>query len=125
MPRIQSFIPSGNYKKMEDIIDELHKDGATRSEVNMSSIAAKLIDMGLILWEAKNKSKDEQETGRDETSDGNDYFREILKYAMKAEAYSRMNLQIRINPELITEDVSYEGIKKAIEENADTAVNGM
>lgn len=125
MPRIQSFIPSVNYKKMENIIDELHKDGATRSEANVSSIAAKLIDMGLILWEAQNKSKDEKETGEGEGADDNDFFREILKYAMKAESYSRMNLQLRINPELITEDVSYEGIKKAIEENADSVVKGM
>lgn len=124
MPRIQSHIPSVNYKKMESIIEELIKDGATRSEANISSIAAKLIDMGLILWEAQNKPKEEAQEGA-EVSDGVDHFREILKHTMMAEAYSRMNLQIRMNPELLTKEVSYEGLKKSIEANVDSAIEGM
>jgi hypothetical protein len=124
MPRIQSHIPSVNYKKMESIIEELINDGATRSEANISSIAAKLIDMGLILWEAQNKPKEEAQEGA-EVSDGVDHFREILKHTMMAEAYSRMNLQIRMNPELLTKEVSYEGLKKSIEANVDSAIEGM
>lgn len=126
MPRIQSHVPSVNYKKMESIIEELINDGATRSEANISSIAAKLIDMGLILWEAQNKPKDEDGEGSVSEKGEPDIealLRENLKGSFKSELYSQIFLQFLLNPDMTKQAGDYESIKrqihKAAEEMAD------
>lgn len=125
MPRIQSFVPSGNYKKMEDIIDELIKDGATRSEANISSIAAKLIDMGLILWEAQNKKDGNDDAGDEELSTAclaDESLKEILKGIYRTELFAQTVLQLVMDPSQVVGAGSYKEIKNKIHQNADSQV---
>lgn len=125
MPRIQSYVPASAYKRMEEIIEELLSDGADRGEANMSSLVARLVEMGIILWDAKKKEEPEQldSSGDDE---GNDhYMKEILRRAMRAESFSRMNLQIALMPEVTDTGMNYKQLKEAIENKVDEAVEGL
>lgn len=121
MPKIQSYVPAKTYKKMEEILDGLHQDGALRHEANISSIAAKLIDMGLILWEAQNKKKDETdgEGGKGSDVDSELFVRESLKGSYKIELYSQIFLQILLNPEMAKQAGDYESLKKQIHKAAE------
>lgn len=125
MPRIQSFVPSGNYKKIEDIVNDLLLDGATRSEANISSVAAKLIDMGLILWEAQNKKSSGDEDSGVENGNNNDEcesLKEIRKGVHRTEALAQALLQFVIDPSQLTPEVDYYAIKEQIQENADSDI---
>lgn len=125
MPRIQSFVPSGNYKKIEDIVNDLVQDGATRSEANISSVAAKLIDMGLILWEAQNKKSSGDEDIGVENGNNNDEREsliEIRKGIHRTEAFAQTLLQFVIDPSKLTSKVNYYAIKEQIQENADSDI---
>lgn len=127
MPRVQSYIPSGNYKKMEDIIDEMRNDGATRGEANMSSVVAKLIDMGLILYEAQKNS--EGGDGEGEAVDGNgkfsieDFVRDNLKGTLKVELYAQVMLQLMLYPGMSVGN--YEDIKQQINSTAEEYVSKL
>ncbi|WP_217077103.1 relaxosome protein TraM [Klebsiella sp. PL-2018] len=125
MPRIQSFVPSGNYKKIEDIVNDLVQDGATRSEANISSVAAKLIDMGLILWEAQNKKSSGDEDSGVENGNNNDEREsliEIRKGIHRTEAFAQTLLQFVIDPSKLTSKVNYYAIKEQIQRNADSDI---
>ena len=129
MPRVQSYIPSANYKKMEDIIDELLKDGATRSEANISSLTAKLIDLGLILYEVQNKK--EASSGADAEDGGNvdasadTFLKENMTVSVRTELYAQVILQILLDPSVINEAESYKQIKSQIKTNAERLCKGI
>lgn len=129
MPRVQSYIPSANYKKMEDIIDELLKDGATRSEANISSLTAKLIDLGLILYEVQNKK--EASSGADAEDGGNvdasadTLLKENMTVSVRTELYAQVILQILLDPSVINEAESYKQIKSQIKTNAERLCKGI
>lgn len=122
MPRIQSYVPSSAYKRMEEIIEELSKDGADRSEANISSLVARLVEMGLILWDAKNKDESEQINEQVGDDINSLHMKEILIRAMRAESFSRMNLQISLMPDLTKSEMNYKQVKAVIEQNVDEAV---
>lgn len=129
MPRVQSYIPSANYKKMEDIIDELLKDGATRSEANISSLTAKLIDLGLILYEVQNKK--EASSGADAEDGGNvdasadTLLKENMTVSVRTELYAQVILQILLDLSVINEAESYKQIKSQIKTNAERLCKGI
>lgn len=125
MPKIQSYVPAKTYKKMEAILDVLHQDGALRHEANLSSLAARLIDMGLMLYEVQNKKTEE---GEGENTGSGDFdtevfLRETLKGSFKSELYSQIFLQILLNPEMAKRAGDYETLKEQIHKAAEDMVN--
>lgn len=129
MPRVQSYIPSANYKKMEDIIDELLKDGATCSEANISSLTAKLIDLGLILYEVQNKkeasSGADAEDGGTVDASADTLLKENMTVSVRTELYAQVILQILLDPSVINEAESYKQIKSQIKTNAEILCKGI
>ncbi|HAV8936362.1 TPA: hypothetical protein NNA44_004380 [Escherichia coli] len=127
MPKIQSYVPATTYKKMEIIIEEMRTDGALRHEANMSSLVARLINLGLILYEAQKKS--EGGTGEDEAVDGGrkfeveDFVRENFKGTLKVELYSQILLQLMLYPDITVG--SYEDIKQTIHNTAEEIVSKL
>lgn len=121
MPKIQSYVPAKTYKKMEAILDDLHQDGALRHEANISSLAARLIDMGLMLYEVQNKKAEEGEGEHTRNGDFDTevFLRETLKGSFKSELYSQIFLQILLNPEMVKHAGDYETIKKQIHKAAE------
>lgn len=123
MPKIQSYVPAKTYKRMEAIIEELHQDGALRHEANISSLTARLVDMGLILYELQNKKNDDNEES--EPQDGTksfeveDFLRETLKGSLKTELYSQIVLQLLLYPEMVKAVGDYEFIKEQIQKTAE------
>lgn len=116
MPKIQSYVTSENFEKMQEIIDGMIKDGATRSEANISLISARLINMGLILWEAQNKSIDESYAGSEEP----DFNELILKSSYRTEFYSQAILQLILDPSRNDKTLNLEKIQEIINKNAES-----
>lgn len=125
MPKIQSYVSSTVYRKMSDIIDNLLKDGAERHEANISALAAKLIDMGMILYELQNKESEPVANDGEQDGDNATLVIETLKRAMKAEMYSRLTLQLTLDENLKNKVGSYDDIKLSIETQVDSAVSGV
>lgn len=121
MPKIQSYVPAKTYKKMEEILDGLHQDGALRHEANISSLAARLIDLGLILYELQNKKDEDGEGAASEKgeTDIETLLRENLKGSFKSELYSQIFLQLLLNPDMVKQAGDYESIKKQIHKAAE------
>ncbi|HDX8940535.1 TPA: hypothetical protein RQN91_005501 [Klebsiella michiganensis] len=116
MPKIQSYVTSENFDKMQIIIDEMIKDGATRSEANISLLSAKLINMGLILWEAQNKSIDENHVD----SEVPDFNELILKSSYRTEFYAQAILQLILEPSRNDKTLNLEKIQEMINKNAES-----
>lgn len=110
---------------MSDIIDNLLKDGAERHEANISALAAKLIDMGIILYELQNKESEPAANDGEQEGDNATLVIETLKRAMKAEMYARLTLQLTLDENLKNKVGSYDDIKQSIETQVDSAVSGV
>lgn len=70
MPRAQVYITQNNYKRIQSIVDAKKEDGADRTEANVSSVAAMLLDIGLRVYDFQQQKK-EQEDGVDGGGKGN------------------------------------------------------
>lgn len=121
MPKIQSYIPSQTYNKMTDIIDSLIQDGADRYEVNLSSLAAKLIDMGMVMYELQNKTVDNQDeqNNHEESILLEDLRLETLRSALRAELYSQGILQIAFVPEARSGSEGYDRYCETVQEQVE------
>lgn len=60
MPRAQVYITQNNYKRIQSIVDAKKEDGADRTEANVSSVAAMLLDIGLRVYEFQQKKEQEE-----------------------------------------------------------------
>ncbi|MGX5056343.1 relaxosome protein TraM [Enterobacter asburiae] len=63
MPRAQVYISQNNYKRIQSIVDAKKEDGADRTEANISSVAAMLLDIGLRVYEFQQKKELEGNSG--------------------------------------------------------------
>ncbi|WP_061770897.1 relaxosome protein TraM [Serratia symbiotica] len=57
MPRAQVYISKNTYKRIRLIVNEKKDDGADRTEANISSVAAMLLDIGLRVYEFQRKKE--------------------------------------------------------------------
>ncbi|MBF1996543.1 hypothetical protein HW114_14300 [Serratia symbiotica] len=57
MPRAQVYISKNTYKRIQLIVNEKKDDGADRTEANISSVAAMLLDIGLRVYEFQRKKE--------------------------------------------------------------------
>jgi hypothetical protein len=100
MPRAQVYITQNNYKRIQDIVDAKKDDGADRTEANISSVAAMLLDVGLRVYEFQQKKEQEDASLNENSGDdgGMPEQRELnkimLENVLKASYASTIILQM-------------------------------
>lgn len=131
MPRAQVYITQNNYKRIQSIVDAKKEDGADRTEANVSSVAAMLLDIGLRVYEFQQKK--EQEEGVDGGGEGNgddnlgsiEINKVIMENILKTSYASTILLQMigSIDEVKNIESFSFENIKSQIREKANEELN--
>jgi hypothetical protein len=100
MPRAQVYITQNNYKRIQDIVDAKKDDGADRTEANISSVAAMLLDVGLRVYEFQQKKEQDDASLNENSGDdgGMPEQRELnkimLENVLKASYASTIILQM-------------------------------
>jgi len=127
MPRAQVYITQNNYKRIQSIVDAKKEDGADRTEANVSSVAAMLLDIGLRVYEFQQKK--ELEEGTDGGERGNDnsivnsieFNKILMENILKTSYASTILLQMIGNIDEVkgTESFRYDNVKKRIREKTD------
>ncbi|HGJ5864610.1 relaxosome protein TraM, partial [Arsenophonus nasoniae] len=59
MPRLQTFVSHEILSSISDLVEKRRQEGATEKEVNVSSIGAMLIELGLRVYKAQLEQKDD------------------------------------------------------------------
>ncbi|EPA3166671.1 relaxosome protein TraM [Yersinia enterocolitica] len=125
MPRAQVYITQNNYKRIQSIVDAKKEDGAERTEANISSVAAMLLDIGLRVYEFQQKK--EQEEQIESAGDGNTLIdstvlnKVLLENILKTSYASTILLQMvsNINEVKGIESFNYDNVKLQIREKLD------
>lgn len=65
MPRIHIYASQKTIDGINELVDEGHANGATLAEVNKSSVAAELLEIGLRVKHMKNRKEAETESPED------------------------------------------------------------
>ena len=125
MPRAQVYITQNNYKRIQSIVDAKKEDGADRTEANVSSVAAMLLDIGLRVYEFQQKKEKEEEI--ESAGDGNVLTdsavlnKVLLENILKTSYASTILLQMvgSINEVKGIEFFNYNNVKLQIREKLD------
>ncbi|AXF79030.1 relaxosome protein TraM [Erwinia tracheiphila] len=125
MPRAQVYITQNNYKRIQSIVDAKKEDGADRTEANVSSVAAMLLDIGLRVYEFQQKK--EQEGEIDSIQENNDlpdplmFNKVLLENILKASYASTTLLQMIGNLDEVKniDSFNYENVKVQIRDKID------
>lgn len=125
MPRAQVYITQNNYKRIQSIVDAKKEDGADRTEANVSSVAAMLLDIGLRVYEFQQKKEQEEEI--ESAGDGNVLTdsavlnKVLLENILKTSYASTILLQMvgSINEVKGIEFFNYDNVKLQIREKLD------
>lgn len=125
MPRAQVYINQNNYKRIQSIVDAKKEDGADRTEANVSSVAAMLLDIGLRVYEFQQKKEQEEEI--ESAGDGNILTdsavlnKVLLENILKTSYASTILLQMvgNINEVKGIESFNYDNVKLQIREKLD------
>jgi protein-disulfide isomerase-like protein with CxxC motif len=125
MPRAQVYITQNNYKRIQSIVDAKKEDGADRTEANVSSVAAMLLDIGLRVYEFQQKKEQEEEI--ESAGDGNILTgsavlnKVLLENILKTSYASTILLQMvgNINEVKGIESFNYDNVKLQIREKLD------
>ncbi|KAB0547376.1 hypothetical protein F7Q90_21360 [Pantoea stewartii subsp. stewartii] len=125
MPRAQVYITQNNYKRIQSIVDAKKEDGADRTEANVSSVAAMLLDIGLRVYEFQQKKEQEEEI--ESAGDGNILTgsavlnKVLLENILKTSYASTILLQMvgNINEVKGIESFNYDNVKLQIRERLD------
>ncbi|AXF79096.1 hypothetical protein SY86_25915 [Erwinia tracheiphila] len=126
MPRAQVYITQNNYKRIQSIVDAKKEDGADRTEANVSSVAAMLLDIGLRVYEFQQKK--EQEGEIDSIQENNDlpdplmFNKVLLENILKASYASTTLLQMIGNLDEVKniDSFNYENVKVQIRDKIDS-----
>lgn len=127
MPRAQVYITQNNYKRIQAIVDAKKEDGADRTEANVSSVAAMLLDIGLRVYEFQQKKEQEEgvEGGGEGNGDDNlgsiEINKVIMENILKTSYASTILLQMvgNINEVKGVESFNYDNVKLQIREKVD------
>ncbi|EHX1089709.1 relaxosome protein TraM [Hafnia paralvei] len=125
MPRAQVYITQNNYKRIQSIVDAKKEDGADRTEANVSSVAAMLLDIGLRVYEFQQKKEQEGEV--DSIQESNDlpdplmFNKVLLENILKASYASTTLLQMIGNLDEVKniDSFNYENVKVQIRDKID------
>lgn len=123
MPRAQVYITQNNYKRIQSIVDAKKEDGADRTEANVSSVAAMLLDIGLRVYEFQQK-KEKEGDSLQESNDLPDplmFNKILLENILKASYASTTLLQMIGNLDEVKniDSFNYENVKVQIREKID------
>ena len=123
MPRAQVYITQNNYKRIQSIVDAKKEDGADRTEANVSSVAAMLLDIGLRVYEFQQKKENELS---EENNELPERYPEVVNKAiveniLKATISTTILLQMvgEIKEVKDIKEFSYEKLKGNISEKVD------
>ncbi len=125
MPRAQVYITQNNYKRIQAIVDAKKEDGADRTEANVSSVAAMLLDIGLRVHEFQQKKEQEEEIESTEDfdvlTDSTVLNKVLLENILKTSYASTILLQMvgNINEVKGVESFNYDNVKLQIREKVD------
>ncbi|TNL00786.1 hypothetical protein CYD30_28600 [Kosakonia cowanii] len=125
MPRAQVYITQNNYKRIQAIVDAKKEDGADRTEANVSSVAAMLLDIGLRVYEFQQKKEQEEEIenaeGCNVLTDSAIFNKVLLEHMLKASYASTILLQMvgNINEVKGIESFNFDKVKLLIREQVD------
>lgn len=125
MPRAQVYITQNNYKRIQAIVDAKKEDGADRTEANVSSVAAMLLDIGLRVYEFQQKKEQEEEIESTENfdvlTDSTVLNKVLLENILKTSYASTILLQMvgNINEVKGVESFNYDNVKLQIREKVD------
>jgi len=125
MPRAQVYITQNNYKRIQSIVDAKKEDGADRTEANISSVAAMLLDIGLRVYEFQQKKEQEGEVDitqeNDDLPDPLMFNKILLENILKASYASTTLLQMIENLDEVKnrDSFSYENVKVQIRDKID------
>jgi len=125
MPRAQVYITQNNYKRIQAIVDAKKEDGADRTEANVSSVAAMLLDIGLRVYEFQQKKEQEEEIESTEDfdvlTDSTVLNKVLLENILKTSYASTILLQMvgNINEVKGVESFNYDNVKLQIREKVD------
>jgi len=125
MPRAQVYITQNNYKRIQAIVDAKKEDGADRTEANVSSVSAMLLDIGLRVYEFQQKREQEEEIESTEDfdvlTDSTVLNKVLLENILKTSYASTILLQMvgNINEVKGVESFNYDNIKLQIREKVD------
>ncbi|WP_191939587.1 relaxosome protein TraM (plasmid) [Pantoea agglomerans] len=126
MPRAQVYITQNNYKRIQAIVDAKKEDGADRTEANVSSVAAMLLDIGLRVYEFQQKKELEEGIGEGEENydssvvDSIAFNKILMENILKTSYASTILLQMVGSFEEMKETglFNYDNVKKQIREKA-------
>lgn len=129
MPRAQVYITQNNYRRIQSIVDAKKEDGADRTEANISSVAAMLLDIGLRVYEFQQKKEQEEEVkSGQENNDLPDplvFNKVLLENILKASYASTTLLQMMGNLDEVKniDSFNYGKIKAQIRDKIDGQLN--
>lgn len=98
MPRLHIYAPQKLIDGINMLVEQGIADGATPSEINRSSVAAELLEIGLRVKQMKNKSSGDEESAEER------FRKELMKEAIKSRLVSQQVLMLLFGIKEIKED---------------------
>lgn len=98
MPRLHIYAPQKLIDGINMLVEQGIADGATPSEINRSSVAAELLEIGLRVKQMKNKSSGDEESAEER------FRKELMKEVIKSRLVSQQVLMLLFGIKEIKED---------------------
>lgn len=121
MPRIHIYVSQKTIDGINELVDEGHANGATLAEVNKSSIAAELLEIGLRVKHMKNNKDTETESPEDL------YRKELLSECVKSRLASQQILKLMFDLHDIKSDSrnNYDKLIDWLKNQTDTRIDSI
>lgn len=121
MPRIHIYASQKTIDGINELVDEGHANGATLAEVNKSSVAAELLEIGLRVKHMKNKKETETESPEDI------YRKELFSECVKSRLASQQILKLMFDLHDIKSDSrnNYDKLVDWLKNQTDTRVDSI
>jgi hypothetical protein len=121
MPRIHIYASQKTIDGINELVDEGHANGATLAEVNKSSVAAELLEIGLRVKHMKNKKETETESLEDI------YRKELFSECVKSRLASQQILKLMFDLHDIKSDSrnNYDKLVDWLKNQTDTRIDSI
>jgi hypothetical protein len=117
MPRAQVYFSNENFSRIQKIITDKMQDGANRSEANVSSTVGMLVDIGLRIYEFREKKGDaEGEENVDPMAFNKKLMEQVLNSVYTANAV--FNMMTYVDEIKNDNTIPVDEMKKNIKERA-------
>lgn len=107
MPRHHIYMKQKTLEGIREIVDKRLAEGASTAEVNMSSVGAELLEIGLRVTQAKEKKEDEQNSNDEGLTQDELFKKRLLEECMKARLSVQGVLEMMFSLEEIKIDSRY------------------